>query len=211
MDDEVIDKIRRAIAAIPLREPDVHHLFALARKLIERVPSAARGTYSLLNFYCDWTLHSEIDRSEAGAKILARLHEIIADHLKKADNSTLITDLSRALSLSEVRGELNSLIARYAGGTDAISTATWRRMVPILLEIISHTPLKIGSKNAKLKKLATQIRARPLKGKSVVEELAVAKVASTMLKRNAPPNEITYCLMFTTTDTTKLIVPISPV
>ena len=211
MDDEVIQKIRRAIRAAPLREANVHHLFALTRKLIERVPAAARPTYALLNFYCDWTLHSEINRSEAGAKILARLHEIVADHLKKTDNSTLMSDLSGALSLGQVRDELNTLIARYNGPTEAITTRMWGQIVPILLEIISHTPLEIAPKNAKLKKLAQEIRTRPLKGKSVVEELSIAKVASTLLNRKAPANEITYCLMFTTTDTTKLIAPIVPI
>ena len=211
MDDEVIDKIRRAIGADPLREPDVHHLFALVRKLIERVPSGTRKAYALLNFYCDWTLHSEINRSEPGAKILARLSEIIADHLKKTDNSTLIADLSRALSLSGVRNELNGLIARYTGAADTVTTTTWRLMIPILLEIISHTPLKIASNNTRLKELARQVRSRPLKGEFVIEELAITKVPSIMLKDNAPQNEITYCMMFTTTDTTKLVVPLTTV
>ena len=211
MDDEVVAKIHQAIVAHPLREADVHHLLALARKLIERVPLDARKTYALLNFYCDWTLHSKIDRSEAGATILVRLHDIIADHLNQTDTAALITGLSRALSLSDVRNELNALIARYAGGADAVSTEMWRQMVPILLEIISNTPLKIGANNARLKELARQIRQRPLKGESVVEELAITKVQSTILKENAPAKELTYCLMFTTTDTTKLVVPITPV
>ena len=211
MDDEIIEKIRRAIGTNPLREADVHHLFALARKLIERVAAADRGAYALLNFYCDWTLHSEIDRSEAGAKILSDLHEIVADHLKKTDNSTLMSDLSAALSLGEVRHELNALIADYSGVAEALNVAVWRGIVPILLEIISHTPLKIAPKNAKLKKLRQEIRTRPLKGTSVVEELSVVKVSSAMLKQTAPANETTFCLMLITTDTTKFIVPIVPV
>jgi hypothetical protein len=209
MDNEVIEKIRQAVTATPLREADVHHLFALARKLIERAPS--RATYALLNFYCDWTLHSEINRSERGAKILAHLHDIIADHLKNTDNARLIAGLSGALSLGEVRNELNGLIAQHTGIAETVSVARWRMMVPILLEIISHTPLKIGSNSAKLKALASQIRARPLKGQSVVEELAITKVASSMLKDNPPPNEVTFCMMFTTSDTTKLVVPVAPI
>jgi hypothetical protein len=209
MDNEVIEKIRQAVTATPLREADVHHLFALARKLIERARSPA--TYALLNFYCDWTLHSEINRSEAGGRILARLHDIIADNLKNTDNARLIAELSGALSLGDVRNELNGLIAQHTGIVETVSVARWRMMVPILLEIISHTPLKIGANNAKLKALARQIRTRPLKGESFVAELAITRVASRLLKNNAPANETTFCMMFTTSDTTKLVVPVAPV
>jgi hypothetical protein len=145
MDDEVIEKIRRTIVAAPMREADAHHVFALARKLVERLSADDRVNYALLNFYCDWTLHSEIDRSEAGGKILARLHEIVAEHLKKADNSSLITDLSAALSLGQLRGEFNNLISRYSGVREAFDAATWRRVVPLLLEIISHLLLRAAA------------------------------------------------------------------
>ena len=79
------------------------------------------------------------------------------------------------------------------------------------MEVISQTPLKIAPKNARLKKLDAEIRAQPIKGTSVVEEVSVVKVASSTLKKDAPTGEITYCMQLTTSDTTKIIAPIARV
>jgi hypothetical protein len=129
MDDEVVTKIRGVIADARWREAEVVYLFAQARKLVERLSNVERYAYARLNFYSDWCLHSEIDRSEAGGRILGRLHEIIVEHLQKANNDALI---------------------------------------------------------------------------------AVVRVASSTLKKDAPAGEITYCMQLTTSDTTKIIAPITP-
>lgn len=89
-----------------------------------------------------------------------------------------------------------------------VDEAKWCMIVPILMEIISHSPLKIASKRSKLAKWYRSIRSRPLKGTSVVEELSVVKVWSAMFNEKAPSGEITYCLMLNTTDTTKIITPL---
>jgi hypothetical protein len=210
MDDEVVGKIRGVVAGARWREADVVYLFAQARKLIERVTNAERPSYARLNFYCDWCLHSKIDRSEAGARILSRLHGIVVEHMKKTDTDALIVELSAALSLGDVRNELNALVRRYSGEAESVDRAVWRAIVPVLLEVVSQIPLEIGVKNGRLKKLDAQMRARPIKGTSVVEQLAVVKVASSLLKRNAASGEITFCMQLTTSDTTKIVAPISP-
>ncbi len=207
MDDQFLEKINR-IAASPLTEAEVQHLLILTRKLIERVPQTDRPQYALLRFYCDWTVHLGIDRSAAGAEILARIHELTADHLQKKDNSSFASDLSAALSLNEVRIELNNLIERFDRAPNIFGDAKWRDVIPILAEIISLCPLKISPKNRGLQALYRAIRTRPLKGTSVVEELAVVKIPSTTFNQKAPENEITYCLMLTTTDTTRIVTPL---
>lgn len=98
MNVEILAKLENVLTTSSLGEADVQHLFTLARKLIENVPKPDRPKYALLKFYCDWTLHSEIDRSETGAEILAKIHHIFANHLKKTDNSTFSADLSYALA-----------------------------------------------------------------------------------------------------------------
>jgi hypothetical protein len=70
-----------------------------------------RVEFFLLKFYCDWTMHPDIDRSPTGASILADAHNIIADHLQKQDNATLKAELNAALSLDTVRNQLNELLA----------------------------------------------------------------------------------------------------
>lgn len=90
MDDEVLAKIRGVIRGRRWGEEQVLYLFAQARKLIERLSDEERRSHARLNFYCDWCLHSKIDRSEAGARILNRLHEIVVEHMNKVDTDALI-------------------------------------------------------------------------------------------------------------------------
>ena len=101
MHAEILNKISRLIAS-PMREADVQHLFTLARKLIDKVPRSDRQQFSLLKFYCDWTMHPDIDRSETGASILADTHNIIADLLLRCGAIGLMLFLlAVGLSLSQ--------------------------------------------------------------------------------------------------------------
>jgi hypothetical protein len=206
MNDEILDKISRLLAS-PMTEADVQHLFTLARKLVDRAPKGDRKQFALLKFYCDWTMHPNIDRSDAGASILADAHNIIADHLQKTDNSTFAADLTAALSLSTVRTQLNNLLT-YFGGTSEVDETKWAAIMPIMLEIIAHCPLKIDPNKSRFASVLQAIRSRPLKGKSVVEQLMIVKVPSTTLNPKAAANEITYCISLKTTDTTTIVTPL---
>ncbi len=206
MNDEILNKIAGLIAG-PVNEANVQHLFTLARKLVGRAPKGDRKHFSLLKFYCDWTMHPDIDRSPAGASILADAHNIIADHLGKKDNTTLVADLTAALSLNTVREQLNDLFA-YFGGPPAIDEVKWATIVPVVAEIIAHCPLTIDPNNRQLASTLKAIRSRPLRGTSVVEELMVIKVPSKTLDPQASANEITYCISLKTTDTARFVSPL---
>lgn len=219
MTNEIVKKIER-IATLqisangrtlnlsPLSESEVQHLFTLIRKLTEKVPDKDLSRYALIKFYCDWTLHSKIDRSTAGAKIVARIHDIILDHLKRRDSSSFATEITEALSLETARKEFNALVVWHGGKAEIFTRILWNNeIVPILAEIISHTPLKIGG-SSKFKKILELIRLKPIKGSSVVEEIALIKIPSRTFNAKAPENEITFCIQITTTDTTKFVTPL---
>ena len=206
MNNEILYKISRLLAA-PMSEADVQHLFTLARKLIGRTPKGDREQFSLLKFYCDWTMHPDIDRSDTGASILADAHNIIADHLQKKDNSTLVADLTAALSLSTVRTQLNNLLM-YFGGAPEVDETKWAAIKPIIVEIIAHCPLKIDPNNRRFASILRAIQSRPLKGNSVLEQLMIVRIPSTTFNPKAPPDEITYCISLRATDTTSIIAPL---
>lgn len=198
----------RTLSLPPLSEAEVQHLFALVRKLIERTPKAERTSYALLKFYCDWTLHAEIDKSTEGAKILAGIHDVLGLHLKKADNKELLDDLANILSLEVVRQELNALLARHNAPLDSFSGTLWNHeVVPGLVEIISHVQLKIG-KFRWLRSILDGIKLRPLKGRSIVEALTMTGIPSRAFKPDAPESEVTYCLVITLSDTTRIVAPL---
>lgn len=206
--DEVVAKIT-AIAEVPNpSEANIQHLFTLARKLVERVPEADRPNYGLVKFYGDWTVHSKIDRSRIGAGVLQRVADIVFDQMKKTDTDKMVRDLTDALSFEKSRQQLNALVARFHGPADLFNADDWRRVIPILAEIISSTPLAIAKEN-RFKAFLNAIRAKPLKGTSVVEALELVKVPTSVFKKDAPADQITFCIKIETTDTTKIVVPLA--
>lgn len=206
MTDEILEKIKN-IASSSVEEARIQHLFTLSRKLIERVSDNERKEYGLLRFYCDWTMHSEIDRSKEGALILFMVHNTIHSYLKKKDNTGLINDLIAILSLEALRIQLNGLIAKFGGNSEVFSKDKWSEILPALLEIISRIPLKIGQ-YPRLSKISESIHSKPLKEKSVVEELSIAKGAKSLINTLASSDELIFYLVITTTDTTKFVIPI---
>jgi hypothetical protein len=205
MTNEIVEKIEKISIKNELEESHVQHLFTLSRKLIERIPKSDRHHYSLLKFYCDWTLHSKVDRSEEGALVLLRIHMIVFDNLKTHDNSKMAQDLGLALSLNETRLQLNHLISQSGGGSDIFGVDKWDEVIPILMEIIFHCSLKVGN-DSRFSQIHQAIQATPLKGTSVVEELSIIKMPNIPAFNQR--EGFTYCLLILTTDTTKIIAPL---
>ncbi|MFZ1720806.1 MAG: hypothetical protein WAU28_05715 [Candidatus Moraniibacteriota bacterium] len=207
MKPEIIEKINSIVSRSPLEESHVQHLFTLVRKLIEKMPETKRKYFSLLKFYCDWTLHSKIDNSKEGALIVAGIHNTIARHLTLDNNESLINDLNSVLSFSKARDQLNNLILESGGKPNLVNLEKWTEIITILAEIISQCPLEIGKK-PRFSRILKSIRARPLKGTSGVERLSIIKIPKTAFDQTASANEITFNLLIDTTDTTKFVVPL---
>lgn len=211
MTDEIIEKLRTLQQKQTLEESRIQHLFVLARKLIEKQPQNNKVHYALLKFYCDWTLHPGIEHSEEGALLLSRMHDTILIHFKKTNNSSFAKDLTTTLSLENVRNQLNELIFKSGGSPDMFTRQNWEEIIPILAEIISHCPLKIDIKYPKLLKIKQLIKSQPIKGTSVVEELAITKILNKhqFLDSRKSETEVIFCFRIKTTDTTEIITPLT--
>jgi len=143
MKSEIIEKITKIISRSSLEEAHVQHLFVLTRKLIEKFSENNRKDFSLLKFYCDWSLHSRIDKSEVGANILKKINGTLFFYLENGSKKSITHDLNEVLSLSRARDELNKLIQESGGSSNVVSKKKWAEIIIIFAEIISQCPLKI--------------------------------------------------------------------
>ncbi len=214
MNNEIVEKIER-ISEKDLTEAEVGHLFTLVRKLIERVPKSDRPQYALLKFYCDWTVHSKIDRSEEGAKIIEKVHDIILKHFNKSNTNELITDLTSVLSLDDARKQLNQLANRYRTfnvydqkSKNLFSESRWLDIIKQWAEIVSKIPLRINPRNRLLSSILSAIQARPIGKFRAVDELEIVKMPAHIFRMSNNPEIIIFCIMITMTDTTHIIAPI---
>lgn len=63
MRDEIIEKLRKELNTGITTEPQVVYLMAGIRKLIEHDNLQAK--FPALNFYCNWVLHTKLERGFA--------------------------------------------------------------------------------------------------------------------------------------------------
>lgn len=208
MTNEVLEKIRRIISTTSLTESEVQHLFTLSRKLIERLPKGTAEQFALLKFYCDWTAHSKLNRSAEGALVVEKLHTIVNAHMeRRRDNATIAADLTAALSLNKLHTQLNDLLHVF-DPEFPIHYIQWRSIVAQLLEVITHSPLTIAGTKKALMRVRERIVATPIKGRAVVEQVAIVKIPRSTFHPQTLRNDAVRCIELTLSDTTKIVVPL---
>lgn len=209
MQNEIVGKVSNLLQRPAPSESEVVHIMVLGRKLIEFRPREDRTHYSLVRFYCDWTVHHEIDRSGEGAQLLGVLHRILEKHLQSGDNAGYARDLTTALSLETARRQFNALLKRSNDGNGVVSidSKQWTEIIPHLLEIISECPVTVRNDNSRLSRSIQSARAKPISGTAVIEQLVIKKVPSSKFRRSAPAGEFTYCIALITTNNIEVVTP----
>jgi hypothetical protein len=102
MRNAIIDKLNAHIDVSFSREADIVYLMAQTRKLLEHAQAMRR--YSYLSFYCDWTLHTVIDRHQTAMTMLEQLNEAVESRVGDA----FVTAVHQTISPASFRRELKS-------------------------------------------------------------------------------------------------------
>src|SRR2546423_7911209 len=104
----LVDRLKKHVAKIRAgdnTDSTVHRLLALLRELLEE--RKERDKYPLLTMFCDWTLHTGLDRSKAGSGVLDTLDETWA-WSQRVDEQ--IQGLLRDISPQKLREQMISLL-----------------------------------------------------------------------------------------------------
>ena len=192
MTDKLIEKVAGLLQRTPLEESLVVHLFVLARKLLERLPRETREQFQTLDFFCNWTLHAELDRGGVPV-LIARLQKIVWRHPgPTANNATFSEEVSRTLSLGRVREEFNRLLQFHAPDSKLNTDARWEDIVRSLLQTISQCPLTLRDE-----RVQSGTTAPPQPKDAVIKSVEMIWVRSIELCPKAHPDEWTVCVQFT--------------
>lgn len=106
----LVERLKKHVAKMragDITDSTVHRLLALLRELLEE--RKERNKYPLLTMFCDWTLHTGLDRSKAGSGVLDILDEIWA-WSQRVDEQ--IQELLREISPQKLREQMISLLMR---------------------------------------------------------------------------------------------------
>ncbi len=197
-------KIQGLLKKTTRLESEDSHLLSLIRKELENLDEKEITDFSDLKLFCDWALHNKIDRSAAGSRLVAKIHETI-HQVKTAHTDHVISEASKTLLLpfsEQLRAFLTDRNLPTAITDDA---QAWRHFLRNIFQIVEQVPICIKSKDE------DTLKDSPLKTGMWVNELTIIKVDFSALDmpRGSSIGEI-YCLHILTSDTTKIIIPLTP-
>ena len=118
-----------------------HSIFKLIvhiREYLEK--NNLKNTYSVTNFYCNWFLHSKIDRNQKAREMLIDLNDIINDNQENHPNDRI----NEIISLQKLRKEL-VLIFEPTGIRPIIfhTHKGWKSFLGVFLENLINKPIKL--------------------------------------------------------------------
>ena len=140
--EEIIRKLTAQLNKGITTEVQVVYLLVGIRKLIERDAQGAQ--YRTLNFYCDWVVHSKLDRSSIVKGIL---REFDKAHLLLKGEMNLPLELRNKIDdISQMRSfekELTSFLGSYGLLPIAQDVDGWSHFLHLYTQVIQDIPLMV--------------------------------------------------------------------
>lgn len=209
MIEKTLSKLTALITKDSLSESDVVYTLSLIRKIIEK--HEEKQKFSLLNFYCDWVLHSSITRSPSGLEMLRKIQEtIIVDG--SIDPLLLSGKITSILSFYTLRKELEAFLEEFNLPLDIIKKIEmWAKFIFSIVEIVREYPLSFldYKKYKEIEKIYNDMKEKPIKPDMWIEELSLTKVNfSSILKKRLLDDKEVPCWKLKMSETTTMIGPL---
>jgi len=188
-------------------ESEYLHFLVLVRKILEQLRESNLTEYNNfenLKLFCDWALHIVIDRSSAGSSLIVNINKSLKNG-KKGHTDDLIKAVSDSL-VGKFKLQLKNFLIMNQLSTDIVDDDNrWRDLLKNTLEIITEIPVILKPKHE------DTVKGDSLKEGMWAKEVSIVKVNLEKLAGNQfDSNKETYCLLVLTSDTTRLVIPITP-
>jgi hypothetical protein len=129
-------------------ESDVIHFITEVRKLLEITNSKS---FPFLKFFCDWALHSSIDRSNIPLKIFKKITNTI---IYGPNNVLQWVRPLESITFVEFRKDLGKFLKEHNLPTELTrKNRTWRQFLEGYIFLIVDSPLMLNSNKPHQKKL----------------------------------------------------------
>ncbi len=131
---EILEKLQYEIQKNITEESQVVYILSRIRKYLEI--KNLKGNYKYLNFYCNWALHSKIDRTEPVVEIL-----------RDFNNGT---DEGKFLKFGYFYDDLKSFLDNEGlNSSTLLEKNNYLIFINLLLDILSDTPVEFYSDDKK--------------------------------------------------------------
>lgn len=126
-ESDLLEKLRTELVKDIDSEVQVVYILSRIRKILEI--NNLKSQYKYLNFYCNWALHSKIDRAEPVADILREFLKLDEAKVKFLTFEHLFANLVKFLKQFDL--------------PEAITKDQWFKFCDKLIDIYSDTPIEV--------------------------------------------------------------------
>ncbi|OGZ70255.1 MAG: hypothetical protein A2904_01150 [Candidatus Staskawiczbacteria bacterium RIFCSPLOWO2_01_FULL_33_9] len=134
MEEEIVRKLKLALGEPIEKEKDVVYVLAEIRKLLEG--NKIKSVYPILNFYCNWALHPEIDKTSSVRSILEKIEQGI---LSKKYNVWAVWAM---IDFEEFHREMGLFLNKFDIVDQFGNRKYWENFRTLLVDILIDCPLK---------------------------------------------------------------------
>jgi len=156
---QILEKLTALLSRGITTEPQAVYLLAAIRKIIEQEQSSQK--YKYLNFYCNWSLHSSLDRKDA-KEILAIFDGVHEHYLAGKDEIGLPNDLKRELTrisrMESFRTELETFLGEKGLPPINITRSDgWVYFLHLYAKVIEDCPLILTNDTLNIQKVTVNV------------------------------------------------------
>ena len=181
-----------------MSEQDVSSLVTWIKKQLETMPQADREKFSILKMYCDWHHHHSVDTSKTGLRILKKINDALCENKKRSVDANILA-VSTSIGLGVLKSEMRGFLESIGLETQELDSY-WSVFIGHLMELINQSTIEFPKNiDTPRQKMINDIKASPLKAGMWV-------IAATPININGKRH-----LMILTSDTTRIIVPLTMV
>jgi hypothetical protein len=137
---DLVDRLKKHVAKMKggnIDDSTVLHFMALLRELLEE--RKERNKYQLLTMFCDWALHTGLDRSKAGGMLLDILDASWANS-QKVDAQ--IGEIVQGISPQKLRDQIFALLgASFIDPSLVVDADPYSRIMDHLIADLQGKPV----------------------------------------------------------------------
>lgn len=161
----IVEKLEQYLRQEMSTEAAVVYFLVEVRKLMEHDNS--KGTYPVLNFYCNWVVHTKLDASPIAERIIRLMDDMNAYIVSKSNAPVSVDDLVALLDQSALQKELGAFL-NHAGLPSSVcdSQASWNTFQRLLGSVIQDAPLYVRKDKKQLTRFVESVSLTnlPLEG-----------------------------------------------
>lgn len=138
---EILEKLNVFLQShVPFSE-ECHAVYFLVeiRKLLHH--EQLEDKYPILQFYCDWSVHTDKDFTNAIKSTIVDIYEDVVSRIKTGDAHSGRPKIIGFIYMEDLQADVASFLVEHGLGSSLVDTDNWLALVTVLVKVLVDQPI----------------------------------------------------------------------